>query len=206
MASAWRLHGTHPQRREACGLARRAVGQVRAGHQRSDGPDARPHSARHAARPRRRGDRMIRRREFITLLGGAAAATWPLGARAQQGGKLPRLGILSPGRSELPEPGVIMLDAFVQGLHELGYAEGRNLILERRYAEWRPERLRELAAELAGAGVDVIVAFATPAARAAKQATSAIPIVAVAVGDPVADGLVDSLAKPGGNVTGTSFL
>ena len=69
---------------------------------------------------------MIRRREFITLLGGAAA--WPLGARAQQAGKLPRLGILSPGRSELPEPGVIMLDAFVQGLHELGYAEGRNLI------------------------------------------------------------------------------
>src|SRR6476659_9450056 len=132
----------------------------------------------------------LRRREFITLLGGAAVA-WPLAARAQQGGKLPRLGMLSPGRSELPEPGVIMLDAFVQGLHELGYAEGRNLILERRYAEWRPERLRELAAELAGA---------------AKQATSAIPIVAVAVGDPVADGLVDSLAKPGGNVTGTSFL
>jgi len=147
----------------------------------------------------------LRRREFITLLGGAAVA-WPLAARAQQGGKLPRLGMLSPGRSELPEPGVIMLDAFVQGLHELGYAEGRNLILERRYAEWRPERLRELAAELAGAGVDVIVAFATPAAGAAKQATSAIPIVAVAVGDPVADGLVDSLAKPGGNVTGTSFL
>ena len=148
---------------------------------------------------------MMKRRQFIMLLGGAAMG-WPLAARAQQGGKLPRLGILSPGRSELPEPGVIMLDAFVQGLHELGYAEGRNLILERRYAEWRPERLRELAAELAGAGVDVIVAFATPAARAAKQATSAIPIVAVAVGDPVADGLVDSLAKPGGNVTGTSFL
>src|SRR5262249_25819049 len=120
----------------------------------------------------------VKRREFIAMLGGATA--WPLMVWAQQGGKLPRLGILSPGRSELPEPGVIMLDAFVQGLHELGYAEGRNLILERRYAEWRPERLRELAAELAGAGVDVIVAFATPAARAAKQATSAIPIVAVA--------------------------
>jgi len=86
---------------------------------------------------------MMKRRQFIMLLGGAAMA-WPLAARAQQGGKLPRLGILSPGRSELPEPGVIMLDAFVQGLHELGYAEGRNLILERRYAEWRPERLREL--------------------------------------------------------------
>ena len=109
---------------------------------------------------------MIKRRDFIAGLG---AAAWPLAARAQQGGKLPRLGMLSPGRSELPEPGVIMLDAFVQGLHELGYAEGRNLILERRYAEWRPERLRELAAELAGAGVDLIVAFATPAARASSR-------------------------------------
>jgi putative ABC transport system substrate-binding protein len=146
----------------------------------------------------------MNRRGFIAGLGSAAA--WPLVVRAQPGGKLPRLGILSPGRSELPEPGVMMLDAFVQGLNELGYAEGRNLILERRYAEWRPGRLRELAAELAGAGVDVIVALATPAARAAKQATSTIPIVAVAVGDPVADGLVDSLAKPGGNVTGNSFL
>ena len=146
----------------------------------------------------------MKRREFIAGLGSAAA--WPLVVQAQPGGMLPRLGILSPGRSELPEPGVMMLDAFVQGLHELGYAEGRNLILERRYAEWRPGRLRELAAELAGAGVDVIVALATPAAHAAKQATSTIPIVAVAVGDPVADGLVDSLAKPGGNVTGNSFL
>ena len=146
----------------------------------------------------------MRRREIIALLGGAAA--WPIAARGQQSGKLPWVGILSPGRSELPEPGVIMLDAFVQGMHELGYAEGRNLILERRYAEWRPERLRELAAELAGAGVDVIVALATPAARAAKQATSAIPIVAIGMGDPIADGLVDSLAQPGGNVTGTSFL
>src|SRR5262245_5746407 len=115
----------------------------------------------------------MRRRELITLLTGAAVA-WPLAAQAQQGGKLPRLGLLSPGRSELPEPGVIMLDALVQGLHELGYAEGRNLILDRRFAEWRPERLRELAAELAGAGVDVIVAFATPAARAAKEATGTI--------------------------------
>jgi putative ABC transport system substrate-binding protein len=81
--------------------------------------------------------KVMRRRDFMTAIGGAAVA-WPLAARAQQGGKLPRLGILSPGRSELPEPGVTMLDAFVQGLHELGYAEGRNVILERRFAEWRP--------------------------------------------------------------------
>jgi putative ABC transport system substrate-binding protein len=146
----------------------------------------------------------MQRRAFIAGIGSVAA--WPLAARAQQSGKLPRVGILSPGRSELPDTGVIMLDAFLQGLHELGYTEGRNLILQRQYAEWRPERLRELAAELAGAGVDVIVAFATPSALAAKQATSTIPIVAIAVGDPVADGLVDSLAKPGGNVTGTTFL
>jgi putative tryptophan/tyrosine transport system substrate-binding protein len=151
----------------------------------------------------------VKRRAFISLLGGAAAAPsflWPLAARGQPSGKLPRVGILSPGRSELPEPGVIMLDAFVQGLHELGYADGRNLILTRHYGELRPERLRELAAELAGAGVNVIVALSTPAALAAKQATSAIPIVAIGMGDPVADGLVDSLAQPGGNVTGTTFL
>jgi putative ABC transport system substrate-binding protein len=151
----------------------------------------------------------MRRRTFITLLGGAAVASyisWPLAARAQQAGKLPRVGILSPGRSALPDSGVIMVDAFLQGLHELGYVDGRNLILERHYADWQPERLRELAAELAGSGVDVIVALATPAARAAKQATGAIPIVALAVGDPIADGLVDSLARPGGNVTGTTFL
>jgi len=89
----------------------------------------------------------MRRRKFITLLGGAAAA-WPLAARAQQATKVPRLGILSPGRSELPDPNFNMLDAFLQGLQELGYRDGQNLAIERQYADGSSDRLRELAAEL----------------------------------------------------------
>ena len=102
--------------------------------------------------------------------------------------------------------GVAILNAFVQGLQELGYQDGQTIAIERHYAEWKRERLRELAAQLVGHRVDLIVALATPAAQAAKQATGTIPIVAIAVADPVADGLVDSLARPGGNLTGTTFL
>jgi ABC-type uncharacterized transport system substrate-binding protein len=148
---------------------------------------------------------MIRRREFITLFGSAGVA-WPLAARAQQATKMPRIGILSPGRSELPDPTLNMLNAFLQGLHELGYTEGQNLAIERRYADGSSDRLRELAAELVRRKPDIIVAFSTTAARPAKQATGTIPIVAVAMADPVADELVASLARPGGNVTGTTFL
>jgi putative tryptophan/tyrosine transport system substrate-binding protein len=144
----------------------------------------------------------VRRREFITLLGGAAAA-WPLAARAQQSGKVPRIGILSPGRSELDAGG---LDSFQQGLRELGYTDGQNIAIEVLYAQWNSDRLGDLATELVGRKVDVIVARSTSAARAAKQATSTIPIVAVAMADPVGDELVASLARPGGNVTGTTFL
>jgi putative tryptophan/tyrosine transport system substrate-binding protein len=147
----------------------------------------------------------MKRREFITLLGGAAAA-WPLAARSQQATKMPRIGILSPGRSELPDPTLNMLNAFLQGLHELGYTEGQNLAIERRYADGSSDRLRELAAELVRRKPDIIVAFSTTAARPAKQATGTIPIVAVAMADPVADELIASLARPGGNVTGTTFL
>jgi ABC-type uncharacterized transport system substrate-binding protein len=146
----------------------------------------------------------VKRREFILSLG--IMAGWPIAARAQQATRMPRIGILSPGRSELPDPGVVMLNAFLQGMHELGYQDGQTIAIERHYAEWKPERLRELAAQLVGQRVDLIVAFATPAAQAAKQATGTIPIVAIAVADPVADGLVDSLARPGGNLTGTTFL
>ena len=146
----------------------------------------------------------MKRRAFITLLGGAAA--WPLAARAQQATKVPRIGTLSPGRSELPDPTLNMLNAFLQGLHELGYAEGQNVAIERQYAAGSSDRLRELAAELVRRKPDIIVAFSTTAARPAKQATDTIPIVAVGMADPVADELVVSLARPGGNVTGTSFL
>jgi putative tryptophan/tyrosine transport system substrate-binding protein len=137
----------------------------------------------------------IGRRELIAALGGAAML--PISARAQPA-KMPGIGVLSPGRSEPL--------SFLHRLHELGYIEGQNIAIERRYGEWSGDRLRELAAELVGRRVDVIVALSTPAARAAKQATSTIPIVAIAMADPVADELVASLARPGGNVTGTTFL
>jgi putative ABC transport system substrate-binding protein len=146
----------------------------------------------------------MRRREFITLLGGAAA--WPLAVRAQQATKVPRIGILSPGRSEFPDPNFNMLNALLQRLHELGYTEGQNLAVERQFADGSSDRLRELAAELVRSKPDIIIAFSTTAALPAKQATSTIPIVAVAMADPVADELVASLARPGGNVTGTTFL
>src|SRR5262252_343846 len=143
----------------------------------------------------------LRRRHFITLLGSAAAA-WPLAARAQQASKIPRIGMLSPGPYEL----AATLDAFQQGVRELGYTEGQNIAIERRYGDWKLDRLRSLAAELVASNVDLIVARSTTAARVAKEATETIPIVAIAMADPVEDGLVASLAHPGGNVTGTTFL
>ena len=134
------------------------------------------------------------RREFIALLGGAAA--WPLAARAQQHA-MPRIGILLLGG---PEP----MGPFREALHELGYVEGRNVEIEVRSAQGQASRLPELAAELVGRKVDIIVASLTPAIAAAKNATRDIPIVMAPAGDPVATGLVASLARPGGNVTGVS--
>jgi putative ABC transport system substrate-binding protein len=147
----------------------------------------------------------MRRREFITLLGGAVVA-WPLGTLAQQGTKTPRIGILGPGHAEGPDASRATLNAMIEGLHELGYTEGQNVVFERRFGESNPDRLRQVAAELVDRRVDVIVAQSTTAARPAKQATSQIPIVAIGMADPVEDDLVASLARPGGNVTGTSFL
>ena len=146
----------------------------------------------------------MKRRAFIGLLGGAAA--WPLAAHAQQPTKVPRIGILSPGRSQLSNSSTVMVNAFLQGLHDLGYTEGQNIALEREYGEWSPDRLRALAADLVRRRVDVIVANSTPAARAVRQATSTIPVIAIGMADPVEDELVVSLARPGGNVTGTTFL
>jgi putative ABC transport system substrate-binding protein len=142
----------------------------------------------------------MRRREFITMFGGAAA--WPLAARAQQPAKLPTIGFLGPNTSSLDSARV---GAFVQRLRELGRIEGRNVAIEYRWAEGRTERLSEFAAEFVRLKVDVIVTSATPPVVAAKQATSVIPIVFAAVGDPVGTGLVTSLARPGGNVTGLSL-
>jgi putative ABC transport system substrate-binding protein len=146
----------------------------------------------------------MRRREFIALLG--IASSWPLAARSQQASKIPRIGILSPSRSQDASPNRVTLKAFVAGLRELGYMEGQNITIEREFAEANGDQLREAAVALVNGKVDVIVTLSTTAARPAKQATTVIPIVAIGMADPVDDELVASLARPGGNVTGTSFL
>jgi putative ABC transport system substrate-binding protein len=142
----------------------------------------------------------MRRRELLTLVGGAAASL-PVAARAQQIGKIPHLGILTPGTAD--PPGTL---GFYMGLREFGYTEGQNITIERRYADWKFGRFSELAAELVQLNVDVIVVMSTSPARAAKESTSTIPIVVASMADPVADELVSNLARPGGNVTGTTFL
>jgi putative tryptophan/tyrosine transport system substrate-binding protein len=139
----------------------------------------------------------MRRRTFITLVG-AAAAAWPLAARAQQAGRLPTIGFLGASPSIESQ----RVAAFVQRMRELAWIDGRNLAIEYRWAEGRNERYTEAAAELVRLKVDVIVTVATPATLAAKQATTVIPIVFGAASDPVGTGLVASLARPGGNVTG----
>ncbi len=143
----------------------------------------------------------MKRREFIALLSIAAMA-WPLGASAQQAAKVPRIGYLSGNLAANPH----LPEAFRQGLRDLGYVEGRNVVIEYRDAEGKNERLPALAAELVALKVDVIVAGATPQSLAAKQATRTIPIVFAGAGDPVGSGLVTSLARPGGNVTGFSVF
>ncbi len=140
------------------------------------------------------------RREFITLLGGVAVA-WPLGARAQQAAKLPTIGFLG---ATTPSAHGRYFAAFVQRLRDLGWIEGRTVAIEVRWAEGRTDRLAEIAAEFVRLKVDVIVTHGTATVVAAKQATAVIPIVFALVGDPVGTGLVTSLARPGGNVTGIS--
>lgn len=144
----------------------------------------------------------MKRRDLIVALGGATM-TWPLSARAQQAAT-PTIGFLS---SNAHDPTVPFVTAFKEGLSEGGYTEGQNVAIEYRWAEGRYERLPALAAELLARKVDVIVASGgTPSARAAKQLNSAIPVVFTAVSDPVVAGIVDSLGRPGGHVTGFSIM
>src|SRR5262249_52120201 len=139
----------------------------------------------------------MKRREFITLLGGAAVA-WPLAVRAQQRPtKLPVIGIID----DAP-----IWDNFRKGLRDLGYIEGRNIAIEYRSVKGSPDRLVAAATELAQLPVDVIVAYASPATQAAKQATTTIPIVMIAIGDPVRAGFVQSISRPGGNITDNTIL
>jgi putative tryptophan/tyrosine transport system substrate-binding protein len=138
----------------------------------------------------------MKRREFIGLVGGAAA--WPLTASAQQQGKIVTIGVLA---IEPWSP----IDTFRQALDDLGYSEGKNVRFEYRYAKGNNERLPELANDLVGLNVDVIVTWGTDAVLAAKQATTTIPIVMGVIGDPLGIGIVTNLAHPGGNITGCSL-
>jgi putative tryptophan/tyrosine transport system substrate-binding protein len=142
----------------------------------------------------------MRRRELITLLGGAAVAPsllWPPSARAQQSAKIPRIGIIDDSP---------IWNAFRQGLRDLGYVDGQNIAFEYRYAGGMPDRLAWVAVELVRRPVDLIATFGTAPTLAAKQATTTIPIVMIGIGDPVGAGLVPSLARPGGNITGNTIL
>jgi ABC-type uncharacterized transport system substrate-binding protein len=142
----------------------------------------------------------VKRRDFITLVGGAAAA-WPFAAGAQQASKIFRIGFVGLPAAEPKRP-----EAFRAGLRDLGYEEGRNIVIEFRWADGHYERLPALFSELIRLKVDVIVTFGTPGSLAAKQATTTIPIVFATAADAVASGLVASLAQPGGNVTGTTHF
>ncbi|MGA8999590.1 MAG: ABC transporter substrate-binding protein [Pseudolabrys sp.] len=142
----------------------------------------------------------MKRREFITFLGCVAAA-WPLAASAQS--KIPRIGFMGNSTAALEAN---LVDAFREGLREHGYEEGRNIVIEYRWADGKYEQFPALVAELIAAKVDVIVTAGTPAALAMKKATTTVPLVMVAVGDPVGTGLVPSLARPGGNLTGLSSV
>ena len=141
----------------------------------------------------------MRRRDFIKAVAGSAM-TWPLAARAQQSAKMPTIGFLGASPSIESE----RVAAFVQRLRELAWIDGHNLAIDYRWGEGRNEQYKEAAAGLARLKVDVIVTVATSSTLAAQQATSVIPIVFAGVGDPVGTGLVASLARPGGNITGTS--
>jgi len=142
----------------------------------------------------------LQRRDFLIAAGALLAA--PLAAEAQQAAKIARIGFLGNSTTALGH----LRDAFLQGMRDLGYVEGRNLVIEYRYAEGQLERFPALAAELVALKVEVLVAPPTPAAQAAKRATTTIPIVFAGAGDPVTSGLVTSLARPGGNITGLSGL
>ena len=143
----------------------------------------------------------MKRREFITLLAGAAA--WPFAARAQRTTKVARIGFLG---ATTPSSLEGRLNRFRAGLRDLGYVEGQNLLIDFRWAEGNYARLGEFAVELVRLNVDVIVTSGTPGTLAAKQATATLPIVMLVTGDAVATGIVASLSHPGGNVTGTTFF
>ena len=152
--------------------------------------------------PREGFDASMRRREFITLLGGAVA-TWPLAASAQQNANIARIGFLGPASAS---SWTDRLEAFRSGLRDLGYTEGQNIVIVSRWADEKYDRLPGLVAELIDLKADVIVTYGTPGTLAAMRATKTVPIVMAYSGDALSAGLVTSLARPGGNVTGSTYF
>jgi putative ABC transport system substrate-binding protein len=148
-----------------------------------------------------------RRRDFITLLGGAAAssAAWPLAARAQQAKRVRRIGVLMQLAADDPES-LVRVAAFAQGLQESGWTVGRNVQIETRWAAGDADRIRRYAAELVALAPDLILSSGSPSMAALQQATHTVPVVFVAVVDPVGSGFVESLARPGGNATGFTLF
>src|SRR5437868_9049630 len=144
---------------------------------------------------------MLRRRDFITVLGSAAAAAWPIAVRAQQVERMQRIGVLMSVAADDPE-GQARIAAFLQGLQQLGWTDGRNVRIDTRWAAGDADRGRKYAAELVALAPDVILAAGTAAVGPLLQATRTVPIVFAIVLDPVGAGFVDSLARPGGNATG----
>src|SRR5262249_22076056 len=194
-----RLHGRHPKGRDAAQPAGLAAHESGAGHQSQDRQGARLDDPASAARPRRRGDRM-RRREFITLLGGAAAA-WPLAAGAPPPARVRRIGVLLHSRPDAPGAQGPVL-AFLQGLSEAGWAVGRNLRIDYRWSVGTFAHLSRDAAELVALNPETILAGVGGTTTTRLQATRTVPIVFAQGIDPVGNGYVESLAQPGGNATG----
>src|SRR5262249_17254116 len=175
----------------------------RSRHQPDHSQGPRPRNPADAARARRRGDRMtgkMKRREFITLLGGAAAS-WTLAARAQQGERMRRIGVLHNPAADDPDSQA-RVAALGQGLHELGWIDGRNVRIDYRWSLGDPDRIRRYAAELVALAPDVILTVGAASAGPLLQATRTVPVVFTSVIDPVGAGFVESLARPGGNATG----
>src|SRR5262249_19402106 len=190
------LRRSHPQGREASGSAGAEPEQVRTGGQPQDRQGAWPPNSRQTGCHRRRGHRMtakMKRREFITLLGGAAV--WPLAARAQQGERMRRIGVLMNLTADDPEASA-RVTAFGQGLQQLGWTAGHNVRIDYRWFAADADRSRRYAAELLALAPDVVLAAASSAVAALQQATRTVPIVFAQVVDPVGAGFVDSLAQP----------